>query len=238
MQEENKIESNKHLIPLSIIAAGILIAGAIYFGGGSKSGSTASLDGANTGRDDNAPIDIAPVSAKDHIRGNTNAPIIIVEYSDIECPFCKVFHNTMKEIVSSYDGKVAWVYRHFPIPQLHKNAMKEAEATECAFEQGGNTTFWNYLDRVFDATNSNDSLDPSKLPEIAGNIGLDVTKFNECLTSGKQTKAIQASIEEAVRAGARGTPYSVILGKNGKKLVINGAEGVASVKAKIDSLLK
>src|SRR3989344_279096 len=119
---------SKFLVPSAIVIAGGLIALAIYFGG-----STPRLDSGQA----NSPttdIDIAPVTEKDHIMGSRNAALVIVEYSDTECPFCKVFHNTMQEVVKEYKGEVAWVYRQFPIAQLHSKATKEADATECAAE--------------------------------------------------------------------------------------------------------
>ncbi len=225
-------QSNKFLIPLAIMVAGGLVAGAIYFGGSSQPTTNDGRPTANT------KIDIAAVSEKDHILGSRNSELVIVEYSDTECPYCKVFHNTMKQVMSTYEGKVAWVYRHFPIPQLHAKAIKEAEATECAAELGGNLAFWKYVDKIFEITPSNDGLNPDELPKIAGEIGLDVAAFNECLTSGRHNATIMKSIEEATKAGARGTPYSVIISRDGTKTVINGAEPLASVKAKIDSLLK
>jgi protein-disulfide isomerase len=223
--------SNKFLVPLAIVVAGALVAGAIYFGGSRSPQAIGNLG------PDPSKIDIKPVSAEDHILGSANSELIIVEYSDTECPFCKVFHNTMKEVMRAYPGQVAWVYRQLPIPQLHARALKEAEATECAAELGGNATFWKYLDMVFEKTNSNDSLDPAELPKIAQAVGLDVNAFNTCLSSGRHAAKIQASIEEATKAGARGTPYSVILSKDGKKTIVNGAEPLDMVKAKIDALL-
>ena len=206
------------------------MAGAIYFGGSTSSPQAA----VNT----NTKIEIAPVTEKDHILGSRNAELVIVEYSDTECPFCKVFHNTMKEVMRTYGTEVAWVYRQLPIPALHALAMNEAEATECAAELGGNQAFWNYLDEVFERTNSNDSLDPLELPKIAVAVGLDVEAFNGCVVSGRHRTTVEASIAEAAKAGARGTPYSVILSKDGTKTVINGAEPLANVKVKIDALLK
>jgi protein-disulfide isomerase len=223
---------NKYLIPFAIIVAGAFVAVAIYFGGSTQ--STINNQQSAT----NAKIDIAPVTDKDHIIGSRNATLVIVEYSDTECPFCKVFHNTMKEVVSTYSGQVAWVYRHFPIAQLHAKAAKQAEATECANDLGGNQAFWKYIDRVFEITNSNDSLDPNELPKIASAIGLDVTAFNSCLSSGKYTEFVKTSVEEAIKAGARGTPYSIIIAQDGEKVVINGAEPLENIKAKIDILLK
>jgi protein-disulfide isomerase len=222
----------KHTIPLAIVIAGLMISGAIYLGG--SKGPSLSNKQTNPSQE----IVLAKISSEDHIYGDPNAPIKVIEYSDTECPFCKVFHNTMTEVVDSYGGKVAWVYRHFPITQLHSKAMKEAEATECAAEQGGNTMFWRYVGKIYETTGSNDTLDPAELPRIAGDLGLDVSAFNTCLSSGKYTQAIQKSVEDAIKAGARGTPYSVIVTKDDKKIVINGAEQLAGVKAKIDSLLK
>ncbi|MEX0932428.1 MAG: thioredoxin domain-containing protein [Parcubacteria group bacterium] len=226
------MENNKHLIPLAIVLAGGMIAGAIYLGGGK--GPTGS-NGPDTKA--NNPVEMASPSADEHIRGDVNAPVVVVEYSDLECPFCKVFHNTMLEVMNSYDGQVAWVYRHFPIPQLHQKAIMEAEATECAAELGGNSAFWSYIDEVFERTNSNDSLDPAELPKIAGDIGLDVSAFNSCLSSGRHSEKVQKSAEEAVKAGARGTPYSIIVAGE-ERIVINGAEPITTVRAKIDSLLR
>jgi protein-disulfide isomerase len=225
------METNKYLVPLSIIVAGALVAGAIYFGGGG--GGTYVANPFNS----LGSVEVPKVTEKDHILGSKEAPIVIVEYSDTECPFCKVFHNTLHDVVNSYEGKVSWVYRQFPIASLHSKATKEAEATECAAELGGNQAFWTYLDKIFLRTNSNDSLDPAELPKIAGEMGLDVAAFNSCLSSGKYTEFVTKSIEDAIKAGARGTPYSIIIAGD-KKVVVNGAEPIESVRAKVDALLK
>ncbi|PIR07267.1 MAG: hypothetical protein COV55_00365 [Candidatus Komeilibacteria bacterium CG11_big_fil_rev_8_21_14_0_20_36_20] len=189
-------------------------------------------DSAGTG-----DINIKPVSAKnDWIKGDRNARISIIEFSDSECPFCQRFHSTMQQIVAEYDGEVNWIYRHFPLVSLHSKASKEAEATECAGEQGGNDAFWAYIDELFAITPANNGLDLNQLPEIAGTIGLDVDQFQTCLDSGKYAQKIQNSISEAQAAGARGTPYSVILAGD-KKLVIPGALPLEQVKSMIDTIL-
>ena len=182
-------------------------------------------------------ITLAAVTDQDWIRGDKNAPVTIVEFSDPECPFCKRFHQTMQEVMKEYDGKVRWVYRQFPLASLHSKAPKEAEAIECAGDQGGNAKFWAYLDKVFEITPSNNGLDLNKLPQIAKDIGLNVDKFNNCLNSGKFTNKIQKSIQAAGAAGAQGTPYSIMI-VNGKKTVINGAQPLSQVKSMIDSALQ
>lgn len=207
------------------------MAGAIYFGGQAPvTAGPAKVDVQN--------LEVKPVSNQDHMLGSMDADFVVIEYSDTECPFCKVFHNTMKQVMSDYSGRMAWVYRHLPIPQLHLRASKEAEATECVAELAGNTAFWTYLDKIFTTTGSNDTLDPALLPKFATEVGVSESAFNTCLNSGKYTQAVKDSAEEGFSSGARGTPYSLIITKDGKKAVINGAEPIANVKAKIDALLK
>lgn len=107
---------------------------------------------------------MAPVTAADHIRGDINAPVKVVLYSDLECPFCKRFHGTMQDIMKAYStDKVAWVFRPFPIAQLHPKAVKEAEAAECAAEIGGNDAFWKFIDKVEEVTPGNNKLDEAKI---------------------------------------------------------------------------
>lgn len=224
--------TNKYTIPLAIVAAGALVAGAIYFG---DSGQTAT-GSRRPIADSTTNIEVPNLNDEDHIRGSSDAKFFIVEYSDTECPFCKVFHDTMKQVLND-NPEVAWVYRHFPIPSLHSKAVKESEATECAAELGGNQGFWDYLDEIFAVTGSNDTLDPAELPRIAGRTGLDITAFNDCLASGRHNEKVLAQMKDAVSAGARGTPYSLILNRKGEvKGVINGAEPYASIKIKLDAL--
>lgn len=156
-------------------------------------------------------VEIRPIDAEDHILGNPNAEIFIVEYSDTECPFCKMFHVTMHEVIAESDGNVAWVYRHFPIEQLHKKAFREALATECATEQGGNEVFWRYVDEIYTRTNSNDSLPDGELFSIASDLGLDVATFTACLETEKYANRVNMDITDAQIAQASGTPSSFIV---------------------------
>lgn len=223
-------------IPIAIVLAGALIGFAIYMSGRPVD----KLQVPNPNAPVAGDVKIAPVSSSDRILGNPNAKVVIVEYSDTECPFCKRYHQTLKQIMADYgkDGSVAWVYRHFPIASLHTKAQKEAEATECAAEQGGNATFWKYIDRLYEITPSNDGLDPAQLPAIAKELGLDVNAFSACLSSGKMTARVKAQYDEGVVAGARGTPYSVLITKDEKIPITQGALPYESLKTIIDSLLK
>ncbi|MDQ5969254.1 MAG: Thioredoxin protein [Patescibacteria group bacterium] len=223
-------------VPIAIVISGALIAGALYYSN-LKGPTTAGTVDTTT---ETTTTEMRTITSDDHILGNPNADLIIVEYSDTECPYCKVFHNTLKRVMNEYgkDGKVAWVYRHFPIDQLHSKARKESEATECAYDQGGNEKFWEYINMLYDVTNSNDSLDPSELPKIAKSVGLNVDTFNTCLSSGKYAAKVEADYQDAIKAGGRGTPNSIIISKDGTKTVVEGAQPYENLKNIIDALLK
>lgn len=216
---EQVVKSKKNIsniiTPIAIIVAGILIALSLYFKDNNLNKNTSNKDLIN-GAVNQPKTEIADVNSTDHIRGSKDAKIVIIEYSDTECPFCKIFHSTVKKVIDVYgkDNQVAWVYRHFPISYgtnpLHKKAAKEAEATECANEIGGSDMFWKYIDEVYATTNSNDSLDPSSLTEIASKVGLDKTKFQTCLDSGKYAAKVRESYDAGSKANIKGTPYTVI----------------------------
>lgn len=104
---------------------------------------------AGTGKTEGLVIE--PVNDSDHLLGNPNAPVLMVEYSDLECPFCQRFHPTMKQALDEYEGQIAWVYRHFPLDALHPNARKAAEASECVAKVAGNDKFWEFIDELIAA---------------------------------------------------------------------------------------
>ena len=231
-------------VPVAIVAAGAVVALTIFYAygvnigmrltGAPSAGNSALLPGIAKEN----KYDIAPVTEKDHIIGDINAPVKIVEYSDTECPYCKRFHYTMKSIMESYGGRAAWVYRHFPIEQLHPvKARASAEALECANELGGNKAFWAYLDKLFEVTPSNNQLDLALLPEIAKYVGLEKDKFESCLDSGKYANHVAQEAEEAMSTGGTGTPYTIIIAPDGRKFPIVGAQSYDVVASLIDMAL-
>ena len=155
---------------------------------------------------------LRPVSARDHIRGDPAAPVKVIEFGDTECPLCKRFHPTLTRLVREYPGKVAWVFRHYPIDEIHPKARKEAEATECAAELGGNDKFWAYLDRLYEITPSNDKLDPAELPRIAAHVGLDRAAFTRCLASGRHAARVEEDVDDALAAVAEAVGAPLQLG--------------------------
>lgn len=231
-------------VPAAIVLAGGLIALAIYFGGGqdtSVAGPAAGQPGVAGTAGQQPPAepavgDIREITEEDHIRGAQNAKVTIIEYSDLECPFCKSFHPTLQQVLREYPNDVRWVYRHFPLEQLHQQAPKEAVATECANEQG---KFWELLDKIYEVTPSNDGLDLATLPTLAREVGVpNIAQFESCLNADKYADTVAADLADAQAAGGRGTPYSVAIGPDGTKKAISGAQPYSAVKETIDSLLK
>ncbi|MDP3962465.1 MAG: thioredoxin domain-containing protein [bacterium] len=241
---ENK--SSALNIPTAIIIAGAIIAGSVIYTMKPAPSSNQAVTGTSQAK-------LKPISASDHILGNPNAKIKIVEYSDPSCPFCKVFHNTMRKIMNEYgkSGDVAWVYRSFPIDKpgtrpdggiLHPNAGREAQAMECAAALGGNDKFWAYTNRFYEITpavtsTSPDGLDQNELPKIAEFVGLDVNDFKTCLDSGRYKDKVEASYEEGLSIGIQGTPSSIIITPSGKNIPIEGAQPYEAIKQSIDALL-
>jgi protein-disulfide isomerase len=225
-------KKNKINIGLAVIVAGVIIAGAILLRGTNT--PTEQKDNKEIGTK-NSEIKISEI---DHITGNADSKIVIVEYSDTDCPYCKVFQNTMQKVMAEKGNEVAWVYRHFPIAQLHSKAFKESVATECAFEQGGNEMFWKYIDEVYSRTESNNKLPFDELSKIASDFELNISEFNECLNSDKYDEKVNSSLEEGNRIGVSGTPKSFIL-KDGKIIdTIDGAYPYEVVIQKIETALK
>lgn len=237
---KKQTQSNKLSIPFSIIIAGMIIAGTIYFR--ARVGSDFSVTQTQADKKVVGLDNMNPITGADHILGNPNAPVKIVEYSDFECPACKLFQTIMMRVMDDYgkSGKVAWVYRQFPIDLLHPiNARKEAVASECAAELGGNDSFWKFANRFFELSLSNDETEAeSVIPQVAREIGLNETEFADCLESGKYDAHIQEDIDNANATGGRGTPWSIVVAPNGKKYPLSGVWPEATIKQLINRALK
>ncbi len=234
---------NPYAIPGAIVIAGLIIAGAVAYTGKSG-GAIIPSDGtaqvADTIDDtDNEPDQMRAVDGSDFIVGNPNAKVKIVEFSDLECPFCKRFHFTMKEVMQQYgpSGDVAWVFRHFPLDSLHSQARPEAIAAECVGRIGGNEAFWKYLDAIFEETPSNDGLDLAKLDEFASTIGIDATAFATCRGAEDAAGAVETDFQDAIASGGTGTPYSVIIAADGSRSPFSGAQPKANIERAITQAL-
>ena len=187
---------------------------------------TTQTDTANTNQQAApAKVDIAEKS-DDHVRGDKNAKVTLVEYSDFQCPYCGNFTPTLDRIMEEYKGEVKLIYRHFPLTSIHPNAQKAAEASECANDQG---KFWEMHDKMFTDQNN---LGVDSLKAMAKSLGLNTSKFNECLDDGKYAQKVTDSETEGITYGVEGTPATFVNGT-----LVSGALPYDSIKSVIDSAL-
>ena len=187
-----------------------------------------------------APAANVPAVGKgDHVRGDPDAPITVIEYSDFECPFCKRHHPTLVQLMDVYKGKVNWVYRHFPL-SFHANAQKEAEASECVASLNGNDAFWKFTDLLVERTQAGgNGFALDKLPALAKEVGVNEGKFKECLDGGKMEQVVKDQMNEGVNAGVQGTPANFIVDNVNKVTKeVSGAVPLTSFQATIDAMLK
>lgn len=204
-----------------------------------ENGDTKPTIAGNNNNQPTEPIKLDSITKNDHIRGAKNPKVAVIEYSDLECPFCKSFHATLKRALEEYPNDVAWVYRHFPITSLHPKAEKEAEAVECAFKLAGDDGFWALTDKIFEVTPSNNGLDLNILPDLASQVGLNVSDFQKCLDSGEMAKVVENGLQSGARAQVRGTPGSFAMNvKTGKfQEVKGGAVPYTTLKQIIEETL-
>jgi len=151
------------------------------------------------------------------LRGSPQAPVMIVEFSDFQCPFCRKVQSALKNLLETYQGQVSLAYRDFPLRGMHSQAELAAEASRCAVEQG---KFWEYHDLLF---GNPDKLNRSGVAGMAQSLGLDEKQFDACLSSGKYTKQIEQDLQDGIRAGVEGTPGIFING-----ILLSGAQPEAA----------
>ena len=218
---------SKYTVPVAILLGGIIIALAVYFAVARPPGTAG---GGNLAL-------VRPVDKSDHILGNPAAKVIIVEYSDFDCTFCKGFDTTLHEVIANdgATGNVAWVFRHFPLIELHPDAMKLADAAECAASAGGNDAFWKFAGLLFAAQPA----DTAKLGEYAKAAGIPGDAFATCYANAATTVEpyVQADRENAFAVGAQGTPYSLIVVAGQTSVIMDGAYSYDAVKALVDQAL-
>lgn len=176
----------------------------------------------------------------DPFKGEPDAKLMLVEYSDYQCPYCRRhFMSTMPQLERAYVaiGKVKYVFRDFPLESIHPYAAKAAEAAQCAGEQGN---YWKMHDRLFE--NAGD-LAPAQLPGHAAAIGLDVAAFTNCLENGRYAEGVSQDVADGGAAGVTGTPtfFLAVAGEEPGTLralrKINGAQPYSVFESTIDEVL-
>jgi protein-disulfide isomerase len=205
---------------VSILIAGVVIAGAVLYTG-RHSAPTATNPSAAAQQGATVTANIPAPSASDHIIGSPTAPIVLVEYSDFQCPYCQVIYPSLKRIVGESNGDVAWAMREFPLYQIHPQAVPAANAAECIAEQLGSAGYFKYADAVF---NNQASLNAAYSASLAKQFGADTTKYNTCISNSTYLSKIQQETADAENSGGNGTPFTVIVNtKTGKQYPVSGA---------------
>jgi len=155
-----------------------------------------------------------PVTDFDWIKGKRNAKVSLVEYSDLQCPACKVYYPLVKKIVEEFGEQLVFAYRHFPLRSIHFNAQLASQALEAAGQQG---KFWEMHDVLFDSQEEWAKVqDPRSLfKKYAQNLGLDLAQFEKDLESNKVKDEVEKDYQSAIKSGVNATPTFFV---NGRKI--------------------
>src|SRR2546428_2124234 len=179
-------------------------------------------------------------AGRDHIRGEAWAEVPLIEYSDFECPFCKSFHGTPMALMGRYAGRINWVYRHYPLDFHNPAARREAIASECAAQVGGNEAFWQYADAVFNQTQSDGKGLPAdnSVEVIAVRLGMNRARFMSCLEDAASAKRVDEDLTDGAAVGISGTPTTLIRNnRTGATEMIVGAQPPEALIAPVERVL-
>jgi len=167
---------------------------------------------------------VIPVSERDHIAGSFDAPVVLVEYGDFECPYCRRAHPIVKAAQRALGKELAFVFRHFPLAEIHRHATQAAEAAEAAGAQG---KFWPMHDTLYE---HQDALEVEDLLNYAGTLELDVRRFARELAHGEYLRKVRDDFRSGVRSGVNGTPTFFINGQRYDGEWTDGAVFIAALE--------
>jgi protein-disulfide isomerase len=202
----------KLMIPIAIIVAGALVAGAIIF---TRSTEPASVPTQYQDPETLAIEAASEVTKTDHVRGDTKGALVtFVEYSDLDCPFCSEMHKVMRQVMQQNPDDVAWVYRHYPLTELHPEARNKAILSECIAKEFGNDAFWEYIDALFEGE--------ANATKLAADMGLGEDGLADCLSDDKMAAIVDTQFEDAIATGGRGTPWTLIVLPDGSAVPLSG----------------
>lgn len=177
---------------------------------------------------------VPAVSSDDHVFGDPNAKLTLVEYSDFQCPYCQAFHATARQVIEAYSDDINWVYRHYPLSFHDPAATRQALASECVAELAGNNAFWEFTDVLFTQGPSDDV----SLTAAAVKLGANEAGFTECLESERYLTRVQQHMADGTAAGVTGTPGNIVLNnETGEAILVEGAQPFSIFKGVIDELL-
>lgn len=178
-----------------------------------------------------------PVSNRIKLYGNPTARFTIVEYSDLECPFCRSFHATPKYLVDNSKGNVNWQWKHLPLSFHEPLATNGALASECVYDQKGSQGFWAFTDQWFKLSQGNGKGPLQSIGEIAASVGVDTDTFDSCVSSSTHQSFLSSEKEYASKIGLTGTPASMIVDNlTGKRVFVKGAQPISNYAKAINEL--
>ena len=218
-----------YILPGAIVLAGAIIALTVY----------AVRTDASPKLGSGTPTMVRPVNPADRIIGNPQAPVKLVEYADIDSTYSKQFQATMEQLMSEYaaGGKVAWVYRHFPLLDQHAGAASHAEAAECAGYLGDDDAFWRFIDAIQAAAPGDTQFPVSGYPSIAAQLGLPQAEFQTCLENGRFTKKVYEDSSNALEVGAEGAPFTLVMVEGQEPVGIQGSLTYDDMKRVIEDAI-
>lgn len=180
--------------------------------------------------------DIAKLTADTYVKGDKSAQILWIEYSDLECPFCKRLHDSgaIKNLETKYGNKLAFAFKHYPLP-FHPTAMPAAQAAECVGEAGGSAKYFAFVESIFVKGTPTQAVIDAAVKEV----GLNATTIKTCTDAGKFKSRVDAHMAEgSSKFGVNGTPGNVLINtKTGKYEVVSGAQPEANFDAAITRLM-
>lgn len=224
------IERSPYVLPVAIIAAGLLLSVALY------SVRTSTGAPVNTGDVSN----ILPVQESDHILGSPDAPVMVIEYADLDCEYCKRTHEVMEQLIAEYgpSGKVAWTYRHFPLIDQHPDAGSHAQAAECVADIGSPALFWRFVTALFAQAPGAARFDPEGYGAVAESLNVSAAALSECLTANRFASRVARDFENALAIGATTAPHLVVLIEGAEPMTVSGYFPYDQMKQVIDTALQ
>lgn len=250
MSENSKSGIFEKFVPMLLLVTVALafLVGILWQKVNNLSGSTATNTGTNVAAGDAAAPaqvngkltedqakNVPALSDSDYVKGNKNADLVMIEYSDLECPFCQRFHPTAQQAMDEYGDKIAWAYRHYPLETIHPRAIPSALASECVGKQAGSEGFWKFVDTVF--SDQAKYLTDAGLKEAATLSGATAAAYDTCVTGKEFESKIREAITTGTTAGVTGTPATFLMNKKGEIWLVPGAVPYESLKSTIEEAL-
>lgn len=173
-----------------------------------------------------------------HIYGSMDAQFTLVEFSDLECPYCKRFHDTPKQMADESDGRINWEWQNYPLAFHNPVAEVAAHAAECVGEIAGNKAFWAFTGEWFARTQLNGQ-GVEDVERLVQEVGAPLEDYRQCMDSGKYKALIESQAKKGTNMGVTGTPATVVVDNlTGNKLLVKGAQSTQVLLQTMQQLVK